>query len=112
MSIAAPAKTTMPIAAVVCRIRSLEIDLPADFEHARRHHLRRPPEVRTEGVAVGDDPGGVRQVVEFRVDRQPRALTETEPLGQAQVDLIEAIAELRLRLNQVDRLRRGAITRR
>src|SRR5687767_5601394 len=79
----------------------LEIELSAQAEQPRSQHARRRRPCGTERRAVGEVVVRVQRVDDVEVEVGPRP-SESEDLADAEIELIDAITELRVRLQDVD----------
>ena len=80
----------------------LEIDLPADPREACIHDGRRPQPGVAERLEIALRDIRVHQVEDVDADLCPR-VSESQNLGDAEIDLVDPIAEDRLRWDEIYR---------
>ena len=122
-------KTRRPKAAALCRLSPdalnpcrdclpLEVDLHAELPEPRLQHARRRQprarasrDRRAERLVVAQNRRRVQDVVQIEPDIGPRP-AELQDLREADIELVDAIAVQRARLDEVDRRVRRAFGRR
>src|SRR4029077_20429653 len=90
----------------ITRLPNSKVELGSDLDEPRLQHIQRFPPDRVRGFLL-QNRIRVEQVVQIEVDVRARP-ADANNLREPQVDLLQSIAILRSRLDDVDRLERDA----